>query len=84
MNRFSGRAFTELSSQQRLLKDHLSKVQYFLLSENFISWDDIDPKVMEEWNKHKNDTTWVHAQYQRELKKKEESKRRKKDRIIKW
>ncbi len=84
MSRFSGRSFKELSSQQRLLKDRLGKVQFNLLSENFISWDDIDPKVMEEWNKYKNDTTELRKTIEREEQKKEEAKRRKKDRIIKW
>lgn len=84
MGKHSNRDSNTLGYSERVVKENLSKVHFYLLYKNIRPWDTIEPEVMAEWNKTKNDITdWLISERRKEAKK-EAKKARKKIRFIEW
>jgi len=87
MSSLKDRDYNTLSSSQKLVKDHLSRVNYYRIYKGIVRWEDLDPKVVAEFEKRTSSDEYKKEQrerYERIEAKKQKEIDRKKIHIIEW
>lgn len=81
------RPYNTLTSSQRLIKDHLSRVNYYRIYEGIVRWEDLDPEVLAEFKARTSSPKYLKEEAERTARieaKKQRDIERKKQRFIEW